>query len=310
MTTKKITLIVPRNDLESVKIGRLAEKLGFDDIRVSDQPFGARLEKEPPEAFQNIAPEVWIVEIPGPETEKQLRERNHRVVTIDHHRYGDLDRCNEKSSMEQFADLCGYSLTPEEKLVAINDRAYIWGLIAEGADFETIRDIRREDLLAQGWSEDDFPANQEEYDSRRLEIGKHCRLREPFFVHETRMEKTTRFAELYHLPGRTQYLGYINTKNQCTRHNLLLIKKGRGLMIDFSGTAELKNKVMERFVSVSSKFWSGGTGGFGYAGMEIKKDVAIDGVRNEIAILRHKVGKLDSKIAGPSRKVKENEACI
>ena len=68
--------------------------------------------------IQEVVPdtdEVYGVELQGKTT----------CQNIDHHKYGDDDRSNPKSSLEQVADILNVELTLMEKFVAANDKGYI-----------------------------------------------------------------------------------------------------------------------------------------------------------------------------------------
>lgn len=158
---RDISLICPSNDGESVAIIDIARSLSID-VRVSSQPWGATLDKEPTKTFENLKQNVIIVEIPGLAKEAELRE-NHSVFIIDHHHYEGIDRRNPKSSLEQFADLIGYILSRREMGIALNDRGYIPALQRHGYTDAEIKEIRKFDLTAQGYTEDDFLASEREY---------------------------------------------------------------------------------------------------------------------------------------------------
>ena len=128
------------------------------DVRISQQPWGARLDREPADNLRNLKPTVVIVEMPAPETEKRLRADGHQVVVVDHHSYPGrgLDRTQPQSSLEQVAQILDYSLTRREMAVAINDRSYIFGLLDSGYSIAEILEIRRFDLEAQGIPAEDI----------------------------------------------------------------------------------------------------------------------------------------------------------
>ena len=142
-----MTLLCPKNDAESYLIIELAKKLDFK-VLVSEQSHGARLEKEP-ELFERLMAtgekEVWIVEIPEPKTEKQLRHKGYKLKIIDHHVYhydfGKLDRSKNLSSLEQFIklakisnkDLVGWGYDSRLILgIGILDRGYTGALRKKG----------------------------------------------------------------------------------------------------------------------------------------------------------------------------------
>lgn len=185
------SLIVPKNDLESARIIEIARKYGMD-VRVSKQPWGARLEKEPQPTFEDLKETVIIVEIPGPAKEKELIEAGHNLIIIDHHDYGSLNRSSEKSSLEQFAELIGHELTREEKLIAANDKSHVLGMITEGAKLDEIRRIRELDIKAQGYSDEEIELLSNDYKNRE-QVGKLAIVR-------TSSDRTSIIADLHQLP--------------------------------------------------------------------------------------------------------------
>jgi hypothetical protein len=207
------TLILARNDGESVAIIEIAHCFGFD-IRVSSQPWGARLEMEPQEAFRDLRETVIIVEMPGPDKEPEL-SLNHRLIIIDHHKYQDIDRSNPKSALEQFADLIGYSPTRWEMGVALNDRGYIPALEAANYSVDEIRAIREFDLKAQGYSVDDF---------RKLEVDYRngSEYASGLFVVVTRHPRTSYLSDLH-------YLNYAGMHGQ---PDLLMFSEGEDGLIN------------------------------------------------------------------------------
>jgi hypothetical protein len=128
------------------------------DLRVSKQPWGATLDKEPGENLFNLKKTVAIVEMPSPSAEKKLEDQGHELMIIDHHYYPkiNLDRRKNESSLEQISKLFGYDLTRKEKGIAINDRDYIFGLLDAGYTIPEIQEIRQFDLSAQGVSQENI----------------------------------------------------------------------------------------------------------------------------------------------------------
>lgn len=151
LSPQEITVITPCNDGESKTIVDVCSRLGID-LRISKQPWGATLDLEPPENLSNLKKKVAIIEMPSLHAEKELEDRGHELFIIDHHFYpkNGLDRRKAESSLEQVAKLFGYQLSRLEKGVAINDRDYIFGLIDAGYTIQEIRQIRQQDLAAQG----------------------------------------------------------------------------------------------------------------------------------------------------------------
>lgn len=163
---EKTVLVCPKNDEESLLILKITEALDIPTV-VSDQPHGAKLSREKKllERIRKAQPDVErvvIVELPGLEQEKELREAGFEVVIIDHHRYDELDRMKKESSLEQFLEL--FEIDNEGlselgfdpilvKAVAAMDRGFIWELREEGMkdkDFQRALKYYRELTLELG----------------------------------------------------------------------------------------------------------------------------------------------------------------
>lgn len=152
----KVCLVCPDNDAESRLILLIAYRLGLCVIR-SGQGLGATLEREHGNILELIqatgCPEVWIVEIPGPEVEQKIRDSGLSLTIIDHHVYGELDRSRGAdgnllpSSLEQFLTLTDLTF---DRLatwgfdpivvggIAIMDTRFVQGLREEGFTQEEI----------------------------------------------------------------------------------------------------------------------------------------------------------------------------
>ena len=80
------------------------------------------------------------------------------TINIDHHIYGEDDRSNSKSSLEQVAEILGVELTLDEQFVSANDKGYIPAMEKLGAELrlsaedlqEIISNIRMRDREMQG----------------------------------------------------------------------------------------------------------------------------------------------------------------
>ena len=166
------TVLCPVNDGESKVIVSICRELGTD-LRISTQPWGATLDREPPANLAGLKPCVIIVEMPSIELEEKLRNAGHQVFVVDHHFYpaSGMDRRKSISSLEQVADLLGYSLTRWEAGIAINDRDYIFGLLDAGYDMNEILAIRRFDLEAQGISQQEIESVREALRTAPVEAG-------------------------------------------------------------------------------------------------------------------------------------------
>ena len=140
----KTILVCPKNDEESLQILKISAAFGISTL-ISDQPHGAKLEREEKllERLKSTNPDatkIVIVEIPGPEVEDTLKSDGYEVIIIDHHRYDDLDRTHDTSSLEQFlvtfslddAKLIEFGFDPVMvRGVAAIDRGFLWELKRE-----------------------------------------------------------------------------------------------------------------------------------------------------------------------------------
>lgn len=191
-----IVLVCPDNDAESRLILLLAYRLGMTVIR-SGQGLGATLERERGSLLGLILatgrPEVWIVEIPGPQIEERLRQAGIEVVIIDHHTYGELDRSRGSSgevlpsSLEQFLHLTGVD---EKQLttwgydpivvhgIAIMDARFVQGLREAGYTHSQICDVLdyREECARAGFPDFDKAqaAAHQAWQERRQINGYTC----------------------------------------------------------------------------------------------------------------------------------------
>lgn len=146
--------VVPVNDAEGVEIVRLLRNQG-EFVVASDQRWGATwnaLEEHVQAEIRKFRKEhaegrIYGVELGG--------TNPYGAIDIDHHLYRDSDRRNPLSSIEQVAQITGTVLSRRQQLIAVNDRAYIRGMQAEGASKEEIDEIRRMDRAAQGLTEQD-----------------------------------------------------------------------------------------------------------------------------------------------------------
>jgi hypothetical protein len=169
---ENLTIISPANDGESKTIVEICKRLGVD-VRISKQPWGAALDREPAENLTNLKETVVIVEMPSPSMEENLRKSGRTVRIVDHHFYPtlNLDRRNKLSSLEQIAHILEYQLTRKELGIAINDRSYIFGLVDAGFTRKEIIEIREFDLEAQGVSASDRERVREELKKSPVKNG-------------------------------------------------------------------------------------------------------------------------------------------
>lgn len=146
--------VCPNNDLEAKTIIEMLEREG-EKYLVTGQTWGAswekleeEIKKELKEALEN-GTEVYGIELQG---------NSNGAINIDHHIYGEDDRRNPKSSIEQVADILGKELTLDEQFVSANDKGYIPAMEELGEKLkinpqdikEIIANIRMRDRETQG----------------------------------------------------------------------------------------------------------------------------------------------------------------
>ncbi len=167
---RRTLFVLPSNDGEAVRAGQILQALPAPHLHISRQRWGAVLEKEMSAVLAKLSPvltTVCIVEIPGREVdvagrlrgEEELRARGLRVDVIDHHFYHWIDRSHPYSALEQLCTKINWQLDDFDLQVAINDRAWIPGLLAHGLDVAQIRMVRNFDLRAQGHREEKIAAH-------------------------------------------------------------------------------------------------------------------------------------------------------
>jgi len=160
MNRKHIILICPDNDPEARTILQIADKAGISIVR-SMEPHGGHLgDREVAAARQYLdasKKEVWVVELPEAEREKELRRVGFKVVIIDHHKYRNLDRLTDPttgkpkpSSLEQFLklaeisdeELTGWGFAPRViHGIGIMDAEFAQGMRAHGYTQDEIKII-------------------------------------------------------------------------------------------------------------------------------------------------------------------------
>ena len=148
--------IVPRNDAEALEIINILD-VNNENYVCTGQKWGASWSGLEEDILIHIKKEcencriIYGVELCGPFP----KFGKCQYKNIDHHRYGDEDRYNSESSIEQTARILNIQLTRFQKLISINDVDWIPGLIRAGATDEEIKAVRTMDRKAQGITERD-----------------------------------------------------------------------------------------------------------------------------------------------------------
>ena len=257
--------IVPMNDLEADAIIRMLIKNG-EEFYTTGQKWGASwdgLEKETKMII--IDAKENALDIYGEEQViygVELQGKMEGTINIDHHTYGNDDRSNPKSSIEQVAEILGVELTLDERFIAANDKGFIPAMEKLGEELgitgkdlqEIIKNIRLRDRAAQGITLEQEVQAQEAVEK----LGEINEKKDYILVDSLPHSKTSTITD--RLYGKYENLLVTSTDGET----------------NFYGSAELIGILNEKFPGG----WSGGQldqgNGFwgGYADQEaIKKTV-------------------------------------
>ena len=169
----------------------------------------------------------------------ELQGDSNGAINVDHHTYGEDDRSNPKSSIEQVAEILGVELTLDEQFVSANDKGYIPAMEKLGAELglsaedlqEIIANIRMRDREMQGVTPEQEAQAQEAVEK----LGEIAEKREYIQLDLPHSKTSTVTDRLY------------------GKYDNLLITSGDG-ETNFYGTTEIIQMLNERFPGG----WSGG----------------------------------------------------
>lgn len=151
---KNLVFITPKNDAESLRIIEILKRQKVK-VLVTEQTWGASWDeieaeiKEELKALQN-SHRIFGVELKGAPL--------YNGANIDHHWHDGDNRSNDKSSLEQVAELIGYELTLEDMFISSNDKGYIPAMYSLGESLDMSQEeiekmvsrVRYLDRSAQG----------------------------------------------------------------------------------------------------------------------------------------------------------------
>lgn len=151
----QILIVTPVNDGEAIQISKILKNKKVKTL-VTKQGWGAswaNLEpeiKKQIEEYKNKGYKIYGVELQGQAPEG--------MINIDHHIYDGDDRSNEKSSLEQVAELIGHKLSLFEEFVVANDKGFIPAMyelaktknLDEKETQKMVEKVRLRDRAAQG----------------------------------------------------------------------------------------------------------------------------------------------------------------
>ena len=227
--------VIPNNDLEAKTIVEMLQREG-EDFLVTGQAWGASWDKLEEEIKARI-------ETAKREQEKvygvELQGDSNGAINIDHHTYGEDDRSNPESSIEQVAKILGVELTLDEQFVSANDKGYIPAMEKLGTELglsiddlqEIIANIRMRDREMQGVTPEQEAQAQEAVE----ELGEIAEKRDYIQLDLPHSKTSTITDRLY------------------GKYDNLLITSADG-ETNFYGTTEIIKMLNEKFPGG----WSGG----------------------------------------------------
>lgn len=227
--------VTPNNDLEAKTIIEMLQREG-EDFLVTGQAWGASWDKLEEEIKARI-------ETAKREQEKvygvELQGDSNGAINIDHHTYGEDDRSNPESSIEQVAKILGVELTLDEQFVSANDKGYIPAMEKLGTELglsiddlqEIIANIRMRDREMQGVTPEQEAQAQEAVE----ELGEIAEKRDYIQLDLPHSKTSTITDRLY------------------GKYDNLLITSADG-ETNFYGTTEIIKMLNEKFPGG----WSGG----------------------------------------------------
>ena len=227
--------VTPNNDLEAKTIVEMLQR-EREDFLVTSQAWGAsweELEEELKAKIEEAKREQKIV------YGVELQGDSNGAINIDHHIYGEDDRSNPKSSIEQVAEILGVELTLDEQFVSANDKGYIPAMEKLGVELglssedlqEIIANIRMRDREMQGVTPEQEAQAQEAVEK----LGKIAEKREYIQLDLPHSKTSTVTDRLY------------------GKYDNLLITSGDG-ETNFFGKTEIIQMLNEKFPGG----WSGG----------------------------------------------------
>lgn len=266
--------VTPNNDLEAKTIIEMLQREG-EDFLVTGQGWGAawgKLEEEIKAKIEEAKREqktIYGVELQGD---------SNGAINVDHHTYGEDDRSNPKSSIEQVAEILGVELTLDEKFVSANDKGFIPAMEKLGAELglsaedlqEIIANIRMRDREMQGITPEQEAQAQEAVEK----LGEIAEKRDYIQLDLPHSKTATITDRLY------------------GKYDNLLITSGDG-ETNFYGTTEIIQMLNERFPGG----WSGGQleQGSGFWGGYADQSAIKEAVNNAIRARQNEEPTNDSK---------------
>lgn len=282
--------VTPSNDLEAKTIVEMLQREG-EDYLVTGQAWGASwdgLEEEIKAQIEEAKKQektVFGVELQGD---------SNGAINVDHHQYGEDDRTNQKSSIEQVAEILGIELTLDEQFVSANDKGYIPAMEKLGAELgissedlqEIIANIRMRDRETQG-----VTAEQEAQAQEAVEkLGPITEKQEYIQLDLPHSKTSTVTDRLY------------------GKYDNLLITSGDG-ETNFFGKADIIRMLLERFPNPDPKndpycrWASGNYEELGYGFWGGKKNLDQNAVKAEVQNVFQKSSNKE-KIENDSQEIK------
>lgn len=258
--------ISPNNDIEAKAIIELLKR-NNEDVLVTKQQWGAsweNLEEEIKAKIQEAKDKQEVI------YGIELQGDFDGAINIDHHKYGDDDRSNSKSSIEQVADILGVELSLDERFISEDDKGYIPAMKKLGKKLgisdedlqEIIDNIRMRDREMNGIT----PEHEAQAEEAIQKLGDLTEKRDYVQV------------DLPHSKSQT-----IQDRLHGKVDNMLIISEDGET--NFYGVTEIINMLKEKF----PEGWSGGPldeEGYGFWGGYVDQEAVKREVQNMIDKMR------------------------
>jgi hypothetical protein len=136
--------IIPKNDLEAFAIYKMLQR-NNENYLVTGQAWGASWDKLEDDIKEKILEyqakgdiQVYGVELQG---------SFPKTINVDHHSYGNDDRTNSKSSLEQVAEILGVDLNYAELFISEGDKGSVEAVRKLGKELQ-MSDEKIDDILS------------------------------------------------------------------------------------------------------------------------------------------------------------------
>lgn len=293
---KKKVFIIPRNDAEAIASINLIKETSDAIVIESSQNWGASWDnleediKTMLKEYDDDNYEVYGVELKG-------IPLSFRFKNIDHHYYKDDNRYKDKTSIEQIADILEVELTDFEKMIAANDKGYMFEMNKLATKLE-LDNEKKNSLISQ--------VNLLEYEAKGVSIEDKEEVLKDIdnaYIYDDRMI-IINLSDFDNQRICTDILYSLNKYSDMLYNNVIICsedKFGENRIVYF-GNNENIEFLKECFKNLNIT-WSGGQEKEGFFGIQIDKS---NGEDFEL-IKEELIKRLEERILGYNRIVKPSD---